>query len=42
MKLTIKSVDVQALNTKTTKDSQQLLQAGCCCGGGSEARPLKK
>ncbi|MFJ6207173.1 hypothetical protein [Lysinibacillus sp. NPDC092081] len=41
MKLNIKSVDVQS-NTKENKTSLQLLQAGCCCGGGSEIRPLKK
>ncbi|WP_186439658.1 hypothetical protein [Kurthia sp. Dielmo] len=37
MKLNIKNVDMKSMKTKTS--SQQLLQAGCCCGGASETRP---
>lgn len=42
MKLNIKNVDVQLLNKKSSNVSQQLLQAGCCCGGSSEVRPVWK
>ena len=37
MKLNVKKFDVKSVNAKVS--SQQLLQAGCCCGGGSEIRP---
>lgn len=39
MKLQIEKVEVNA-SVEKNEELAYLLQAGCCCGGGSEIRPF--